>query len=375
MRKISQNSSTKPFRGHMAKTEPTPKCEKCKKNITAIKFPGLSCCLCKNYFHSGCVNLANDTLDALLKSGADWSCSGCKPKCSGRRSIIIPSSHHLDSSNPPVTPSNSNNSHNSSIIADNSRSYDPSKLSSDIQNMRETISTFKDSIEFFNGKFDEFKIKMDGLTELLTRVTSLEERIGKIELESTNQHQDNGSISDLSDKVNRLEQAANDNSLFLCGIPELECDELSTVDLAVEFLNKIEGLYISRKDMKFTNRITPRRTESTSTGITKPRKILIRFHSTNVRDSVKMAVRAKKRVTRTLNFCDHNVNFYAADYLTPFYNQLLYSARDFARLNKCHSVWVSNSNILLKNTRDSIPVIIRNLTDLQKLSLKDQTQE
>lgn len=231
--------------------------------------------------------------------------------------------------------------------------------------MKSLFSSFEVSIKYSNEIFDEFKTQIDEFKTQLDDLATLVSRV--TELEATN-HQLKGSISALSDTVNRLEQTGNNQFLFLCGIPELEDDELSTVDLTVNFLNKVEGLYMSQRDIKSAIRMTPRNLQLSFSEQTKPRKILVKFYSVVERDSVKIAVRALKRKFRTVQFCDQAVNFYAADYLTPFFNQLLYSARDFVKTNKYHSVWVDNrSHILLKKTSDSSPIVIRNLFDLQKI--------
>lgn len=336
----------------MQNKQPVPKCNICKKNVTAIKFPGLCCCSCKAYFHSNCVGLSNDVLNTMIKSKLSWSCPGCKTKSSGRRSIVIPPTN-IDA--PSTSSAKENVTHHNNV----SQPTDLSRIVLEMAEMKSSLTTFMDTVQFFNEKFDDFKIKMDNVTTLVDRVVELEMQNSSL----------GQTVDSLTDKVNYLEQSACHKHLLLCGIPELESENESTTDLVVQFINNVEGCYMSKRDIKSAIRIIPRPSSASSSRLKKPKKILIEFYSPEVRDSVKSAVRLKKKSSRTLLFKNKEVDFYAADYLTHFYNQLLYSAKDFAKTNKFYAVWVCNCNIMLKKTKDSTPFIIKTLTDLQKLNL------
>jgi hypothetical protein len=168
--------------------------------------------------------------------------------------------------------------------------------------------------------------------------------------------------------VNKLEQSSYCNDLILCGIPELEKDDRTTSDIVVQFINHIDGPKITNKDIRSAYRIIPRASPSQhKDGKKPPKKILVKFHSTQLRDATKLSIRSVKKESPSITFEKIKVNFYAADYLSPYYNQLLYSAKDFAKNNNYSRVWVSNSNVMIKKSNATLPTVIKSLDDLQKL--------
>lgn len=359
-----------------------PKYAICKKNITTIKFPGLSCYHCKLYFHGSCIGLTNDVLASLLSSDADWSCTTCKPKTNGRRSIIIPpgvpgkspnsSRNGTASVNKPVSRksgipirnSTSTPHDNQNPLEMSGSMADINKLSLDMASMKSTVSTFQQSMEFFSNKFDDFKIQLDNMESLLARVTELERNNASLQED----------VEMLTDKVNKLEEDSFAKDLVLCGIPVLESDELSTKDLVSAFLDEFNLCDIAPHHIKHAKRIVPKTTRANDSNTSRniPPKILVKFHSSQQKEIVKNAVRSSKRDFPTMSFLNRNINYYAADYLTPSNNKLFYAAKDFARENNYSRVWVSNCNIMLKKTSSSPPIVVRSLSDISKLNFNNQ---
>jgi hypothetical protein len=220
------------------------------------------------------------------------------------------------------------------------------------------MSSLQDSIQFFSTKFDEFKDQLDNLEALGARV---------IELETKNKHLEE-TASSVSERLNKLEQSSHCNDLIISGIPVLEKEGLTTLDVVVKFVNQINNIKISNQDIRSANRIIPRNTPSKHKGELKPQKILVNFYSGYIRDAAKLSIRIRKKESPVIDFEGATVNFYAADYLTPYYNQLLYSARDFAKNNNYSQAWVSNSKILLKKSKTSLPIFVNSINDLHKLT-------
>lgn len=332
----------------------TPKCEKCKKNVTQIKFPGLSCLSCKNYFHASCVGISDIDLQGLVNSEASWHCTVCRSKSTGRRSIIIPPKQNKTPNNKTL-----NNSINGSwadqVASDESETVNQSNISkvlSDLSHLKSSFTSFQESVNYFSEEIDSFKTQIGNVESLLSRVMELEK--------SNNDLTEKTNI--LTDKVNRLEQASLAKDLILCGVPLLENDNYSLYHLTTDFLNTFNGVSVRLEDLSLAVRLGP--ASSNSRAPTKPPKVLVKFHSTKLRDSIKHFVRNCKKTSRTVKFNSKDVDFYVAENLTPYYNQLLYSVKDYARNNNFFKAWVSNSVILLKKTKDSVPVKIRSLSDL-----------
>jgi hypothetical protein len=279
-------------------------------------------------------------LVTLNQSEADWSCTICRSKPSkGRKSIVLTSAP------------NPNNS------ATQENSADHLNTSTDLTSIKSSVSSMQSSIQFFSDKFDEFKVQLDNFEALIARVDLLEKTVG--DLQKT--------VDGLTVKLNGLEQNNNERDLVLCGIPEVENDQRSTTDLVLDFFAVANTPAVSRLDIRTAFRIKSQQTANTLANARKPAKILVKFHSSKIRDAIKNAIRSLKNEQRCLAFCNQNVDFYAADHLTPFFNQLFYSAKDVADNKRCYKVWVCNSNILVKKTASSVPIIVRNFNDLNKI--------
>jgi hypothetical protein len=329
------------------KNQPSVKCHDCNKNVTAVKFPGLSCCICKKFYHGACVELSNETLETIRDSGVDWTCLPCRPKNTLRKSLVLTK---------PATHSQMNSSsHDKS--GSHEGNVDHSKVTADLIGLKSTVDAMQSSIQFFSDKFDDFKAQLDVIEELLSRVTFLESKTAALEEKVLN----------LTDRFNTLEANSNDRDLILCGIPEIENDQFSTADLVIDFLKASNSPKISPNDIKCAFRVKSKSAPPTTRNAKKPPKILVKFHSSKKRDSIKFAIRSLKNQTKLLPFYNHNIDFYAADHLTPNLNQLLYTAKDVAASKNCFRVWVSNSSILVKKTSTSKPIYVRNFDDLNKI--------
>lgn len=213
-------------------------------------------------------------------------------------------------------------------------------------------------------KFDDFKVQLDNLESLLSRVTELEKSNASL--------QEN--VETLTDKVNKLEQDSFAKDLVLCGIPEIENDEMTIEKLVSTFLAEFNIRDISSRDIKQSRRIIPKtaRGNDSNSSRKQPPKIIVSFHFCQKRDLVKSVIRSSKRDYPTISFYNRNINYYAADYLTHSNNQLFYAAKDFARENNYSRVWVSTGNIMLKKNNTSSPLIIRGVNDILKLNFTNQ---
>ena len=78
----SSQSSTNDVMGASSKDTT---CRRCNKNVSTdtIHVTSLKCCLCDNYYHGSCLNLANPTLISFLHVVADiggWACVECRKR-------------------------------------------------------------------------------------------------------------------------------------------------------------------------------------------------------------------------------------------------------------------------------------------------------
>jgi hypothetical protein len=253
----------------------------------------------------------------------------------------------------------STSQHNASIAQDSradGHGTEMSKISTDVTSMKSTLTSFQESLDFFSTKFDDFKTQLDAFESVLRRVAELEKNNADL-MEK---------VETLTEKTNKLEQNSFSNDLVLCGIPEVERDDTTTDIVVCDFLREIGVSDVSPNDIKFARRINPAAAArgSSNSSRHRPPKILARFYSEQTRDYVKFKIRAMKRRSPTIKFADSNINYYAADFLSPFNSQLFNNAKDFAKQQKFFSVWISNGNILLKKSNNSQPIIISSVKDI-----------
>jgi two-component SAPR family response regulator len=64
--------------------------------------------------------------------------------------------------------------------------------------------------------------------------------------------------SSVSERLNKLEQSSHCNDLIISGIPVLEKEGLTTLNVVEKFVNQINIIKISNQDIRSANRIIPR---------------------------------------------------------------------------------------------------------------------
>lgn len=295
-----------------------------------------------------------ETLNGLIESEADWTCQACKskPGSSKRRSVIITA---LDSS---ISSENQSANLNNPQSTDSNVLSNSSKLLEDVSRLKSTVASFETSIKLFSTNFEDLKNKLKNLESTILRVAELETKTKRL----------SETVDKLENQVNMLEQKSHATDLVFCGIPVFETDDYQLTDLVVDFVNGMAPRKISGQIIKSARRIIPNHSARSSTkGFHRPNKIVVSFYTQEAKDYVKNSVRAKKKSTKTTTLHNTQINFYVADFLTPYFNKLLYSTNDLARESNFARVWVSNSTILLKRSDTDSPIAIRNYGDLEKL--------
>lgn len=139
-------------------------CENCKKNVTKVQSPGLSCINCNKFWHFKCANLSEVATKEIIDNKLSWTCKKCN-----RRSTILPP--QLNNSSAP---------------------------------------TLSDLSEKYN------KLE-DLLNSALKRIESLEEElVARTQIEK----QLTSKVEDLEAQTNTLESKFTDNALEIQGLPE-----------------------------------------------------------------------------------------------------------------------------------------------------------
>lgn len=144
-------------------------CGDCKKNVTPKQNPGISCVVCKKFYHFACVKLSKEKIDSIEKNKLSWTCKKCN-----RSSTIIPAD--TDSASPTLT-----------------------------------ATPIETAFQNFLAEFVIFK-------------HSVEDRLTKIEAHCANKHHEVGSLKtslkSVELKARELEQFSVESFLEIQGLPE-----------------------------------------------------------------------------------------------------------------------------------------------------------
>lgn len=291
------------------------KCGRCPRNVTPKAHPGISCVLCKSYFHFDCVNISKDKAENISQNKLSWTCS----KCSSRRSTIIPG----DTDN----------------VAQGS-SFGTVPTSNSIE------STLRDLV----ASIENFK------TSILIRLDNLEKQ-GATKVQEVSELKD--SVRIIETKSNEIEKLSLEKSVEVQGIPE-------------EILEQpIEAAKLIGREINCEINLQEIDCKVTRTG--EKQNLLINFNSISVRDRFlelgKRFNREKKKITH--NNRQHKI--FVNEKLTSDQKRLLYNTKLFARQKGYQFAWICHGKVHLKLSIDSQPIII--LSEQQLTSLNNNNNE
>lgn len=305
-------------------------CEKCAKIINIRAGKPINCDGdCNFTFHSSCVGISAKKYDEIIKSSdAFWFCDTCKRKRNNRRSTVM----DQGANKTPV-----NKQHTQSLESDQmdiKTVYSMFKdLQKDIAELKQEVSTYKDIAQ----KLSHENICLRNENDILK-----------------------SKINNVEYNVESFKQQNINSNVLLCGLPQTENEDLSTIctslaaALEVEFqLNDVEDVY--RKHISGT----------ISSGL--PAPIVIKFKN----NKIKTAVMAAKK-THKIN-CDALGNnfekrpLYISEQLTRHKQYIYKCARDKKRENIIKYAWSRNGEIFVRKTESSPIIKIKHQHDLDEL--------
>lgn len=290
------------------------KCGRCPRNVTPKVHPGISCVICKTYFHFDCVNISKDKAENISSNKLSWTCS----KCSSKRSTIIPGV--------------------SNIVLRSSSELTSSSTSNSIE------STLRDLIT----SIEKFK------TAILTRLDNLEKRGVNKEQEVAALKE---SVISIEAKSNEIERISFEKSIEIQGIPEealvqpIQAAELITREIGGEFnLNVIECKVAQSGERQ---------------------NLVINFNSKTARDSFLELGKRFNREKRKFTFNNHQHKIFVNERLTNDQKRLLYNTKLLARQKGYKFAWICHGKVHLKYSDISHPIIISSEQQLNSLILND----
>lgn len=291
-------------------------CDKCKKNVTDKRFPGLSCVDCKKIFHNNCVKLTKETIDNIDKNQLSWSCPECSKKPNRRRSQIFPGN---------------------ATGAGSSNSAIKIKVPATVSIEKALADLAKD--------FAEYKHQTN------SRIDQLEQQL----LEKANEVKViKASFNQVRNNTEDLSKAVIEKTLEVQGIPEKCLDDPTeaAILLGVEIGCQLSSEEI---DCKLVN------------SGSKP-VLDIKFNSSSRKIDFLRAGKKFNRDKKRLVVGEQNHKIFVNEKLTLDQKRLFYNVKIFARTHNFSHVWFCNGHVHLKKSDHSLLIIVRTQEQLEVLA-------
>lgn len=202
--------------------------------------------------------------------------------------------------------------------------------------------------------------RMDNIDQIIGEFKNLKKDFHKLEKSQENQAKE---LSSVKLELNTIKQNLLDSDIIITGVPDTLTGNsmLDTVNIVLKELK----VKVTEADVKSCFRM---RNKNNKSG-TSP--ICIEFHSKTLRAAI---FDHQKRIGPILlSSVDKSVpigdkrKIFVQKRLTPFYQDLLASARKFKVDNNWKFVWVQNTDVLLKETESSRIIRIQSKADLLAL--------
>lgn len=159
-------------------------------------------------------------------------------------------------------------------------------------------------------------------------------------------------LTDLREYMEAQEREKRKNWMELTGIPEVNGENLSDI---INNVHDACGLQVINNDIIEIYRKKSRNTSA---------PIILKYAKTDIRDSVKKAMRTNKVKASDIGFAALDKPIYANDCLSKRIANLFWRVRREKIDKKWHSCWTARNKIYVKINQTDDPVNIRNEEDL-----------
>ncbi|KAL4706791.1 hypothetical protein ACJJTC_018172 [Scirpophaga incertulas] len=325
-------------------------CAGCSKKIINREF--LSCSYCADVYDIECVNYSGKQFMLMNKNEKDnWKCPVCKSKqrkLDNTNTPVQGSRLHLSpdmiSDNPlevNITQRKPQSKKNKQLLSPSTSPLEDDdallaiirreiKLSNELVALRD----IRNSMEFLSADYDRVKTELSDLQEKLSSTTKEYSAL-------TNK------MTDVSDRLNLLEQHARETNIEIGGVPENKSENLLSF---MRQLCKVVSVPLSETDI-----LTGTRVRKITEDSARPRSIIIKLQSIRKRDEILAAVSAfnkknqnDKLNTSQLGYGEKKSPVYVSEHLSP-YNKKLHATTRKAARDKCYKyVWIRNGRIFVR---------------------------
>lgn len=227
-----------------------------------------------------------------------------------------------------------------------------SKQEARLAQFTDDFNDIKTSIKFIGDKYDDLKSKHD---DMATRVT-------KLESETKETQKNTSCIADLGARLDMMEQQARQCNLEVCNLPEKRGENLMALFLDITAAVKEP---VIKSDIVAIHRVP----QATAAG-NRPKNIIVRLATRQMRDSVVSAVRLHKGITsEQLGITGSSHRIYINEHLTLKNKDIFRRAREAAKQHGFRFVWIKHGVILARRNETSPVFAVRFEADLAKFNI------
>ena len=277
-----------------------------------------------------------------------WLCKKCQKIGKGRRSNIVPAqfpSPRASRSKLSVAVSVDNSVKKSTILKPKPLQKLKSVTIPQTDNLANITATIAELQLKYNSEISELKRILEETTRKVDKLSTVEDQV--ICLKST--------ANQLEIQTDLNERKLNSNLVEIQGLQRISTRNIKST---IESISAQIKASISLADIKHCyDKLAPPNSKISD-------KLVIEFHSSEVKQSFIAKGKAFTRSGQQFEEQNKLHTIYINDKLTGYQKKLLFEAKQLAKLNKFEFVWVYNSQVLIKENQQSLPVIIKTFDDL-----------
>lgn len=366
---------------------PPPKpnicCAGCSKKITGREF--LTCSLCNGVYDIECVNYSNKLFSIMDKEKKDrWQCPACKRKQKKMDNSNTPVGHRMHL-NPGASGGDVGFSDESNVtlrrpLAESQQQCSPDEASSPVDDpllatiRREIQLSVAQSVEstvkkYFSKEFSEIKSELAALRELRNSMEFLSEDYDRIKSDLKESQEKVGFLSkenssltskvtDLTNRLNLIEQHSREMNIEINGVPESKTENLLSVTRQLCTVVSVP--------LQDTDVLTGTRVRKINENNDRPRTIVIKLQTTKKRDEILAAVSRFNKInqkdklnTSVLGYGGKKSPVYVSEHLSPYNKALHASARKAAHDRGYKYVWIRNGRIFVRKDDNAPAKLIK----------------
>ncbi|KAJ8731735.1 hypothetical protein PYW08_014465 [Mythimna loreyi] len=213
--------------------------------------------------------------------------------------------------------------------------------------LKKTLQGLEESVEFIGKEYDVMKIELNQNKEVLSQLKKENDELKTC-------------VSDLSVRLNIVEQHSRQDNIELNGIPENQAENLLNTVLQ---LGKIISCNINAEDVSSVTRVKKMDVQSS-----RPRSVIVKLKNARKRDEILASVTKFNRAhvsdklnSSHLGYGGAKQPVFVSEHLSPLNKAIHAQARKLAREKGYKYVWVRDGRILVRKDDGARPMHIKSL--------------